>query len=187
MFLLGNYVTLAIVILVINIVPLLMPPTWSVLAFFYIKDHLDLLHTVILGAVFATIGRIILYWLSKKYFRKLLSKRSKQNYLDLGKYLNRKKHLTILGILTYAFFPIPSNQVFIAAGLASFDIKILATCFFLGRLISYSFWVSLTARLSSQLAPLYNLTTAKITIEIFGLIILILLSQIPWGRYILKK
>lgn len=184
----GAYILLASTVLGMNVIPFFMPPTWTVLAFFVTKYDLPLLPVVLIGATTATLGRVILATLSQ-YFRKFLSKQSQDNYASIGEYLNTHEHITIPLVITYAFIPIPSNHVFIAAGLAKVRIKLLAGAFFIGRLISYTFWVKLTQKLADNLADIFTSQYSKVgsvVIEIAGLLLLYFLGKIAWKK-ILKR
>ena len=44
-------------------------------------------------------------------------------------------------MILYAFSPLPSNHLFIAYGLTNLPVLFAAVPFFLGRLVSYSFWI----------------------------------------------
>lgn len=186
---LGSYVLLASLVLGLNIIPAFMPPTWTVLAFFVTKYDLLLIPVVLIGASCATLGRVVLAGISRKYFRRILSADSQENYASIGDYLNRHRKLTIPLVIAYAFLPIPSNDVFIAAGLAKVKIKLLAGSFFVGRLISYTFWVSLTQRFSDNLVDIFSKHYTKagsIVLEVVGLLLLYLFGKIAWKK-ILKK
>lgn len=180
------YILLAALIFGINLFPAFMPPTWTILAFFAIRYHLNLFALVIIGATMATCGRIGLYTLSKRQIQPRLSKKTKDNYQALGNLLDNHKRLTIPALFGYAFLPIPSNQVFIAAGLANFSLRILASCFFVGRLISYSFWVSLSHHVSDNLETslVHHYSHWKtLVMEILSLFILVIISKIPWQKW----
>lgn len=168
-----------------NVVPAFMPPTWTILAYFHIKYKLLLIPLVIVGALCAILGRITLYHLVRKFFHPALSEDTKQNLHKLGEFVNSKKHITIPLFITYAFIPIPSNHVYIGAALSKINIKLLASSFFVGRLISYSFWVSVTAfaanNLSSIFQNYFHTPTSFIT-EIIGFSAVILVIKIPWRR-----
>lgn len=165
-----------------------MPPTWIILAFFYTNFKLSLLPVVIVGAVMAMLGRVILSVLARNYLRRFLPKSYEQNYDDLGIYFQQNQKLTIPIVLTYAFLPIPSNQVFIVAGLTKLNMKLISLSFLIGRLVSYSFWISITYHFSTQLKTIFekhfsnNLT---FVLEIMGILIIIALGRITW-RKILK-
>lgn len=184
-----EYIILASIILGLNIIPAFMPPTWTVLAFFVTKYNLLIIPTVLLGATCATLGRVILANISQRFFSKLFSKNSRENYESIGGYLNTHQKLTIPLVITYAFLPIPSNHVFIAAGLAKVNIKLLATSFFTGRLISYTFWVTLTQKLADNLEGIFSSYYSKagtVAVEIGGLVLLYILGRIAWKKILVK-
>lgn len=58
------YIGLALIVYIVNIIPLFMPPTWLMLAFFSIHYHLYTIPVIIIGAISATFGRVTLYWLT---------------------------------------------------------------------------------------------------------------------------
>jgi uncharacterized membrane protein YdjX (TVP38/TMEM64 family) len=183
------YVYVGLTVLGINVVPFFMPPTWAILAFFVTKYDLKLFPAVLIGASCATLGRIILSRISEKYFRRFFSPQTQQNYESIGEYLNKKQHITIPLMVSYAFVPIPSNDVFIAAGLTKVKIKNLAMAFFVGRLISYTFWVQLTRKLSDNIEGVFSSHYSKIgsvAVEIAGILILYFIGKIAWKK-ILKK
>ncbi len=179
------YLILAVFVLGMNVVPVFMPPTWLVLAFFFSRFHLNLFATVLIGAISATCGRVLLYHLARLYLRPFLPKKFEQNYDYLGSYIQKRQNLTIPIVITYAFLPIPSNDVFIIAGLTGLKIKIIAFSFFVGRLISYSFWISLAYHLSNRLEMVFaehfsNL--AGIAAELLGFGIILLVGKINWRK-----
>lgn len=181
------YLTLAIFIFGMNVIPFFMPPTWIVLAFFYTHFHLGFFPTVLVGVAAAASGRVILYTLAKHYFRSFFSKKTLKNYDVLGEYLRRNQHLTIPIVLTYAFFPIPSNQVFIIAGLSKLNISIIASSFIIGRLFSYAIWVDLAAVTVSELKLIfikYFSSTSTIALDLLGVGIIILVGKFPWKRFL---
>lgn len=182
------YLLLALLIYVINVIPALMPPTWTILVFTVIKFNLHVVPSVLLGAISATLGRITLYYLARTYLRPFLSEKTKKNMDALGKFLNARSHLTVGLVVIYAFFPIPSNQVYIAAGLAKVNIKLFALSFFIGRIISYAFWVGTTSLVIDKLLNkgLRFTHLQGFLIDILGFAILILVSKIRWDKILSK-
>lgn len=183
-------IILSLIIYIINVIPLFMPPTWSILAFYYITFHPPLLETVILGAISATLGRVTLYYLSKNHFRKLFTKTMIKNYDALGKFFDKKQKISIPLFLTYAFFPISSNFVYIAAGLAKINIKILATSFLVGRFLSYGFWITATHIATTRLEDIFSKRVSNvglIIIELLGLFLIILIGRINWKKVLKLK
>lgn len=179
------YITLAVLVLGMNVVPAFMPPTWVILAFFHIHFHLALIVIVVIGALAATSGRVLLANLARLYLRKLFPKTNLENYDALGKFIENNQRLTIPLVLTYAFLPIPSNQVFVVAGLARLDLKIIAPSFLAGRLISYTFWVSVARIIYDRLEDIFASHISSgigLVIELLGLAVIIAVGKINWKK-----
>src|ERR687886_793077 len=123
-----------------------MPPTWSILAFFLIGDHL--------GALGA--------WLEE-----------------------RARWAAPLAVLIYSFGPIPSNQLFISAGLTGMRLERIVAAFLVGRLISYTFWVS-TAHLAAQrfddLFAGHLRSGGALALELLSLGVLVVVARLDWRR-----
>ena len=179
------YIFLFLLIFIINLIPAFMPPTWIILSFFYLQFHLGFMLTVILGVIAATLGRVVLALIARRYLEKILPARFLTNYQDLGEYLSKNQKLTIPVVFGYAFSPISSNALFIIAGLSNLNLTPIALSFFIGRLISYTFWITASDRLSSRLEEIFashfsNLGTL-ISAVVSGIIILAV-GQIKWKK-----
>lgn len=186
---LAIYLFLIATVFSMNVVPAFMPATWSVLALFYIKYDLAFVPVIIIGAAMASLGRMVLYFLSREFVPKIVPAKWLVNYHDLGKLLNVDRKVTIPLMVGYAFLPIPSNQVFIAAGLARADIKVIIISFFFGRLLSYSFWVAAAHRVASSLDDLFIghfAGGAKLGAEIFSFSLIFIIGAIPWKKILNK-
>jgi membrane protein YqaA with SNARE-associated domain len=140
---------------VTNIIPLFMPPTWLLLSFFRIHYGLPVWLLAPGGAVCSTAGRCLLALGSRRLGGRFLPEKERKNVSDLGVFIRRKR-LSFLGILFYAFGPIPSSHLFIAAGLANLNLKVVAAAFFLGRLVSYTVLVASAGAVGDQLVPLFK-------------------------------
>lgn len=151
--LLSGAVLLFLVIFALNVAPAFAPPTWITLSFvgFSIPD-IPVAAVALIGAVAATLGRLLLSKLSRTIIRtKLLDERARNNIDAIKEGLERRRMLTFGVFLVYAFSPLPSNYLFIAYGLTSLNLMTVALPFFFGRLASYSFWVSTASTVAGQL------------------------------------
>lgn len=184
---LSQYLILACLVLGINVIPAFMPPTVALLAYFYFKYDLNLIPVVIIGACMATFGRIILSYVSRNFFRNFLPQNSKSNMDYLGNYLEHRERITVPFVFFYAFLPIPSNQVFITAGLARLNIKLIAFSFFIGRLISYTLWIGIADRVSDSLENIFNPHYSKIISFAIELLIIYLVSKIDWKKHLARR
>jgi len=57
--------------------------------------------------------------------------------------LEYRKNQTMGALLVYSFTPLPSNYLFIAYGMTTLPIKLIAVPFFIGRMVSYAGWIFL--------------------------------------------
>lgn len=169
----------------INLVPAFMPPTWSVLAFFLIHFDLPLLPLSLGGAAAATAGRLTLALAARRLGPRLVPADTLRNLTDLGTYLRRHERWIGPAVLLYSFGPIPSNQLFIAAGLAGVDLRMIGGAFFVGRIISYTVFAHTAERVVDNLPDVFgNALTSPPTIllEVASLAILVAIAKMPWGR-----
>lgn len=179
-----HYFFAAFSVFLINALPALMPPTWMVLVFFLATYNLNPVAMVIIGALFALSGRLVLYYLASK-FRGVLPKRMDKNYQDLGKFLSEHKAISLPLFLLFAFYPLPSNQLFIVAGLAKVKPKLLAMSFLGGRLLSYSFWVGGAHVIDRRLEMIFRdgLDPRSVVVALLSAIFLIALPGfLPWKK-----
>lgn len=181
------YLILSAIVFLINVMPGLMPATWAILAFFFIKFGLQLLPTVILGAIMATMGRWVLAKTAKRFIRPHLSVKTQNNMAALGRFLTHNRKLSIPLVFAYAFLPIPSNQVFIAAGLSGVGVELISFSFLMGRLISYTFWVKVADKVTDNLNTIIvgdALNPKSLVLEAIGLVVLVLIMKIPWSKWL---
>lgn len=180
-----GYVFLAILIFTINVVPAFMPPTWVVLSFLYVAYHLALIPTVLLGVVAATLGRFALALIARRWFKQILPKKWLHNYEDLGLFLEKNQQLTVPIVIGYAFSPISSNSLFIVSGLSNMKLNIVLFSFFIGRLATYSFWVTAARHFEKQLDSIFleNLLNPKTILSaVVSLAIVVAVGKVKWGK-----
>jgi hypothetical protein len=126
----------------LNIIPAFAPPTWMVFSYIGFR-YLTVNHVLlaVVGASAATLGRVALAKMARVVVRqRFMSESSRQNIDSIREYLQPRKKLTFGVFLFYAFTPLPSNYLFIAYGLTSMDLRLIAPPFFIGRSVSYSLW-----------------------------------------------
>ena len=170
----------------VNAMPAFMPPTWSVLAFVYLVFGLDPLPLALGGAVAASAGRLVLAKGAARYGTRFLRAERRVSLEQLGGWLEgRAAWAPPVAMLIYSFGPIPSNQLFIAAGLMRMPLGRIVAAFLAGRLVSYPLWIGVArvgARRFDELftGHLLNVTALAIDLALVGL--LVLFTRIDWMR-----
>ena len=171
---------------VINIIPAFMPATWTVLAFFYVHDKLPLLLLTVGGAVFSTLGRLVLAWAAGRWGRKIVPVKQRTEIDALGAWLdNRPSWQVPLVVFVASLGLVPSNQLFITAGLTKMRLAPVAAGFFAGRAISYTVSAQVTAKAAGSLAGLlrnYWSSPSVWVIQLISLAVIVGFSMIPWRK-----
>jgi len=129
-------------VFVLNLMPAFAPPTWTAMTFIGLAiPNIDVLLLALVAATAATCGRVLLAKLSRALVRqRLLTEQARRNVDAIKIGIENQRAMTVGTFLGYALSPLPSNYLFIAYGLTSLPIALLATPFFIGRLVSYAFW-----------------------------------------------
>lgn len=136
-----DYLLLFSLVLAVGLIPAFGPPSWLFAVYFHYQHGMPLWAAVLITALATTLGRLLLAKLTK-LLRHRISKKQLDN-LEYSKQLiskKRKSFLLILGM--FLLSPLPSAQLFEAAGLTNLPLGPISSIFFVGRLVSLSFYLS---------------------------------------------
>ena len=141
------------VVFALNVIPAFAPPTWMTLSFIGLAiPSVHVISLALVGATAATLGRVVLAKLSRTIIRqKLLSEQVCLNLDAIKRGIESKRALASTMFVAFALSPLPSNYLFIAYGMTVLPIVFLALPFFVGRVLSYSFWVMTASALGDRL------------------------------------
>ena len=169
----------------LNAVPAFMPPTWSLLAYFHLREGLGIVPLAAVGALGATTGRAILALTSRSIGAHVLPPRWRANIGTLAAELQRRRELGFVALALFALGPIPSNQLFVAAGIARAPLAPILAVFAAARFVSYIVWITVSesaaATLTELIAPRFGAGTALL-VQVIALLALIAAMQIDWSR-----
>lgn len=136
-----DYLLVFGVVMGVNLMPAFGPPTWAVLVYFRLASELAPIPLVLVGALAAVTGRVVLALAFRLLHNKVPAKQ-RDNLEAAGKLLSGNKKRSIAGLAVFALSPVPSAQLFEAAGLLRLKLIPLTTVFFAGRIVSYSLYVA---------------------------------------------
>jgi membrane-associated phospholipid phosphatase len=187
------FLLIFLLVFILNVIPMFAPPTWSVLSFIAIRFDPNIIVLAVVGAVAATLGRLVLAKLSRVIVRqRFLRAETKENIDAVRERLESKTKLTAGLLLFYAFSPFPSNHLFIAYGLTTLPLSLIAIPFLTGRVVSYSFW-AFTASSVAQLMHYESVTSRSffsyyfVASQLFGLFTIYVFTKIDWRRVFVEK
>jgi uncharacterized membrane protein YdjX (TVP38/TMEM64 family) len=141
------------VVFAVNLLPAFGPPTWAVLVFFSLDFDLPAVPLVLGGALAAASGRFVLANGARRLRPRLATARLQR--LDRAQAaLSADRRRTAAGLGLFALSPVPSGQLFVAAGLMTVPLLPLTAAFFAGRLVSYSIYVGVASVAEKNLGDL---------------------------------
>ena len=136
--------TLFAIVFGVNLLPAFGPPTWAVLVFFSLDFDLPAVPLVLGGALAAASGRFLLAGGARRLRPRFsAARRERLDRAEAALVADRRRTLAGLGL--FALSPVPSGQLFVAAGLMTVPLLPLTAAFFAGRLISYSIYVGVAS------------------------------------------
>ena len=180
---------LALVVFLCNLMPIMAPPTWSVLAYYVITHNIHTYEAVIVGAIAAASGRLLLAVLTGKVGR-FLPQKIRDNLFDAGIVIESQREKKWATIALFIVSPLPSAQLFEAAGLMRVNLAKLTLAFFSGRIITYSIYASGASSLkSTSLGETLREAFTSPYAWIFQLIsigLLVLIAKIDWKKLLFR-
>ena len=180
---LAAYALVAAAVLGINILPAFGPPTWAVLVLFTVNGDYVGPVLVVVGAVAAAAGRLLLAHATRR-LRRFVPQRERVNLEAVGELLTERRGRSLAGLALFAVSPVPSAQLFEAAGLMTVRLVPLTAAFFVGRTVSYGLYVAgaHTASETDTGKVLISSLTSPwgVALQVAMLVGLVLLARVDW-------
>lgn len=172
----------------INLVPAFMPSTWMVLAFFRIRYDLPILPLTIGGALFSGVGRIVLARGTTAFKRYVLNR--DEELEDVKVYLDERRNYVGLATFGYCLMPLPTNTLFVAAGMVEVSLLRVMLGFWLGRALADTFYVWTTDRAFDSLGSIFEAYYSDwlvVVLQALSLVGAMLLVVLPWPRWVFRR
>jgi membrane protein YqaA with SNARE-associated domain len=170
-------------VVLLNVVPALMPPTWLLLSYFHLNHGLDVMPLALVGAPAATLGRAMLALLSRRAGPRLLPARWRGNLEHLVELAGEFRTVSIGLLVAFVLGPIPSEVLFVAVGIARAPLAPVLAIFLAGRLVGYMAWISAASTVSASLADLFQPrigSASAIAGQIVAYGLLVVAMRIDW-------
>jgi len=148
----GDILLIAAVVFAINLLPAFGPPTWAVLIALGFQLDLPPVPLVAVGAVAAACGRLVLAGAARG-LRDRLSSQRRRHLESLRAAVTDHPAGAVAGLALFAVSPVPSGQLFVAAGVTGVRLLPLTAAFFAGRIVSYALYVGAASAAEQSLGP----------------------------------
>jgi membrane protein YqaA with SNARE-associated domain len=184
----SSYLILALTVFGVNLMPAFGPPTWSVLVFFRLQSSLPAVPLVIIGALAAASGRLLLAFASRRLRNRLSTERLEHLAAARDAVAGGPKR-ALAGLALFALSPLPSAQLFIAAGLVEAPIVPLTAAFFAGRIVSYSIYVAAASAAKHSLGSIIGgafTSPVAIALQVVMVAGLVVLVRVDWAKLLTR-
>lgn len=173
------------IVLGVNLMPAFGPPTWTILVLYRFQSDLNPVALVIVGAIAAAIGRLALGYATRA-LRGKFSEQRRRSLDAMRERLQQHRKAGLLGLFLFALSPLPSAQLFEAAGLTGVKLPPLTAAFFLGRIISYSIYMAGASALQgTDVGDMIRdsfTSPIGIALQVAFLALVVLIGRIDWSK-----
>ena len=177
-----KYLLIALIVFGVNLLPAFGPPTWTLLVIARWDWHLHPVALVVLGVAAAGAGRFLLAHGARR-LRARFSERYRANLATAQKRLTGRRSTLLVALGLFVVSPLPSAQLFCAAGLLKFRILPLTGAFMAGRVVTYSLYLAAATaadqRFGHALRQFWG-SPWSITLQVVLLVGLAALPLAPW-------
>jgi membrane protein DedA with SNARE-associated domain len=175
--------------LLVDIVPLIGPPAWTVMVFFQIQFHLNIWLVLITGVTGSAIGRYLYSAYVPIFSRRFIKPNKNADLQFIGNKLASNGWKIQLFVLLYTLMPLPSTPLFTAAGAARIKTFHILPAFFVGKFCSDAAMVISGNYVINNVANInFSFFTWKSLSGIaLGIILICFLLFINWKKLLMEK
>jgi membrane protein DedA with SNARE-associated domain len=183
------FVLVFVCAMAVDIVPLPLPPAFTVMIFLQLKYDLNIWDVILVGVAGSILGRFILTLYISKVSNKIFNRAKNEDIQFLGEKLKTKGWKSQASILFYTLMPLPSTPLFLAAGMAKMKPFYIIPAFTLGKIVSDTIAVHMGKYAADNTAELIAgmFSWKSISGVLLGLILVFALLFIDWRTLIQQK
>jgi hypothetical protein len=183
------YLLVFLAALVVDLIPFIGPPAWTVMVFFQMKFNLDMWIVLVAGVIGSTIGRYLLTLYIPKLTSKVINKRKDEELQLLGQKLSGRKWEIRGFVFLYTLIPVPTTPLFTTIAVAKIKPMIVIPPFFVGKFISDMMMVYAGKYAAENAVDIVHglLSWKAIAGASVGVILICAILFIDWSSLLLKK
>lgn len=183
------YILVFIASFLVDVIPFVGPPAWTVMVFFQIKFDLNTWVVLLFGVSGSALGRY-LYSVYIKFLSNRFIKEEKNADLHfLGSKLSGTGWKVQVFVLVYTLIPVPTTPLFTASGVARIRPLHIMPVFFIGKFISDAVMVLTGDYVATNISSILRglLTWQSLIGTAVGLLIISMFFFIDWRYLLLEK
>jgi membrane protein DedA with SNARE-associated domain len=173
----------------VDLVPIVAPPAWTLMAFLLVKYHLNPWAVLAVGVPGSALGRYIFSLYIPKFSDRVIARKKKEELKYVGKRLDKTLWRTWMFVLVYTLTPLSTTALFTAAGMTKVNPMHLIPPFLVGKFISDAAMIVAGRYAASNLdSILHGVISLKALV--MGAITLVVTAAflfIDWHKLLVKK
>jgi membrane protein DedA with SNARE-associated domain len=184
-----HYLLVFIGAMLVDIVPLPLPPAFTVMIFLQIKFNLNVWAVIGIGVTGSILGRYILTMYIPYVSGKIFKKAKNEDVQILGTKMKAQRWKAQMFIMLYSLMPLPTTPLFIAGGMAKMKPMYMIPPFIVGKIISDTIAVlsgKFAAENTSMLVQGF-VSFKSVAGLVLGLMLVLAILFIDWRTLFIKK
>ena len=184
-----HYVMVFLGAMLVDIVPLPLPPAFTVMILFQILYDLNIWAVIIIGVAGSIVGRFILSLYISSISNRIFNASKNEDVQFLGKKIKEKGWKGQALILLYSLMPLPTTPLFIAGGMAKLKPLYIILPFIVGKFISDTVAVLLGDYAARNANEIFEgvISWKSVTALIAGLVLIFFLVFVNWRILLQQK
>ena len=177
-------VLLIAIAFVMNVVPVLGPPLWTVVALFVVQWEVPLYVATVTSTFAAAWGRVVLALVARRMGRALV--RAQQSDVDeIAAMLGRQRRRLLPATFVYSI-ALPTSWLFMAAGIIGASMRPIFLGYWASRALVDTVLVMGAATASEALVRDAALGPTALAMQAFGILTFLLFLRLPWVRWLAR-
>lgn len=181
-----DYLFLFLIVIGVNLMPAFGPPTWTILVLYMLNTELPVASVVLTGATAASSGRYMLAS-AVRLLGSRLPVRNRENLEAARKMIEQSRGKSLLALALFVISPLPSAQLFEAAGLMRVRLLPFTAAFFAGRVGAYFIYAAGAAKIrETSMGDAFRDSLTRplaIGVQLVLLAMLVALTRVDWRRW----
>jgi membrane protein YqaA with SNARE-associated domain len=180
-----EWLAVVVGLVIVNTIPVFMPPTWALLAWLNVQESVPLWGLAATGAITSTIGRAVLAGVSRQIGPRVLPQRWQANIQAVVDLLLSRRALRGSSLALFAWGPVSSNYLFIAAGISGVPLLLPLAIYAMARFISYMVVVSATETTIDSFSDILDTGMDRgwfAAVQLVGIVTLIIVMRYDWSK-----
>jgi len=184
-----GYLLVFIGSLVVDIVPLPLPPAFVIMILFQIYYDLNIWLVIVIGVAGSILGRYILTLYIPKIAGRIFRPSKNEDVQFLGSKLKEKGWKSQVAIFTYSLLPLPTTPLFIAGGMAKMKPYLIIPAFTLGKFISDTIAVFMGKYATEKTSFILDgaISWESVSGLILGVVLVALLLFVDWRAWLQQR